>query len=1298
MKKVLKYIYRTLLMLMAMIIVLIAITAGVIQTALFKRKVAAIIEEQGSEYVNGELAVGSIEGNFFSAIALKELLVTDNADTIIYIEEIGAEYNLWPLLRRNMSILSVTITKPSLFVKQLNDSTWNLQNIFILPDNAQQDTTKNSSFQIDVAKFMLTDGSIKIESPDSIIPQQIENINADLSLSYSENRQLIAISDFTLNAKSPDLFLHQLSFDLIRESQTIEIKDLFLKTALNQVEAEGRFSPEPLPSGYIRLTSSPVMLREFEFLLPGIQPRVSPLLDLDARVRNDSLLARFRLEEVNEDIFIDLTLGNLRSLISGRTDSAIRYIVTGELNQITLADWSGIQNLNYILTGNILAEGVGINPETAVAQLKGDFRKSVVEQWPVDRLDFKLEIDKGDLSGYAIGSGNFGVLELYPDIRGFMGERPFYNLRLLTRQLNLSELTGVDTLQSDIYLEADISGSGFDLERINAHATIFVSSSGIFGIRIDSLLAEAAYSDNNLRVDSLILLTNTIEAIAYGNYSLNSVSDLAFLADIKSLEEIKQFVPLKDAQAYGRIEAHLRGRADSMNIHAIMALGEIEYDSIYSDTISLNADLLITEKDTLADATLLINNIWSKSFQLDSVNAKLSATPDSAYGVLRFSNHELSTGISAGVHYGENLMVRLDDLGIKYKDQQWALALKQHPAIFEMDSGAYRLSNFEIVQNNTDSIARITANGTFSMVGTEDFQIELINIDIEETAKTFYGEIDASGKFNLVLKLQGSAVSPELKGDFSIENPIFNKHKISEFGGNMDYRDNLLNVSSRIVPQDSVRFEFSGEIPLALRLDSLSYQMNPAGSLHAKLAINRFPLAVLQVVGFTEEIKGYMEGGFKLDGTVENPNLEGDLRLQEAALKIPKYGIDYSKIDLRVGVLNNQISLDTLFVETSDGTMTGNGKIDFGSAIYKGDISNTDIKINFDRFNPVDHRQFNIEMSGDALLTGKRGDVVFDGDINIPESEIYLPFVMNMLGVFTAPEMPKPILLRELREAGKLQDSINTVIPGVIIERSDSSRSKYFENFTGKVNIKIPKNSWIKNEDFRIELSGDLELLKNKEYFEIFGTVDILRGQYDLFGRTFIIDKGTVTLQGGEEIKPDLNVTATYTFRNDQRVEQELTVNIAGSVSSPDISFTLDGNSISEGDALSYILFGRGLNELTMSQQENMSGSSGLDLAKTSASSLLASQITRFLGDKLNVDYIEVKGDGSFENARLSVGKYITNNLFVNYEQQFGENSHQDIDRYRVELEYELFKFLFIQLNNSSSDSGFNVIVKFNSK
>src|SRR5690606_25148772 len=124
------------------------------------------------------------------------------------------------------------------------------------------------------------------------------------------------------------------------------------------------------------------------------------------------------------------------------------------------------------------------------------------------------------------------------------------------------------------------------------------------------------------------------------------------------------------------------------------------------------------------------------------------------------------------------------------------------------------------------------------------------------------------------------------------------------------------------------------------------------------------------------------------------------------------------------------------------------------------------------------------------------------------------PFVMNLMGIFNTPEMPKPILLQELQKSGQWEDTLFVAKPIENTSPPDSIETNYFENFTGKVNIEIPKNTWVKNEDFRIELSGDLELRKNLEYFEIFGTVDVVRGQYDLFGKTFVIETGTLNFQG----------------------------------------------------------------------------------------------------------------------------------------------------------------------------------------
>jgi translocation and assembly module TamB len=247
----------------------------------------------------------------------------------------------------------------------------------------------------------------------------------------------------------------------------------------------------------------------------------------------------------------------------------------------------------------------------------------------------------------------------------------------------------------------------------------------------------------------------------------------------------------------------------------------------------------------------------------------------------------------------------------------------------------------------------------------------------------------------------------------------------------------------------------------------------------------------------------------------------------------------------------------------------------------------------------------------------------------------------------------------------------------------------------GQLRIRIPRNTWIKNDDMRIEISGELDLMKNEEFFELFGVVEVVRGQYELLGRVFVIDEGTINFEGGEDMNLRLNITASYTFRNNEQVQQELSVSVSGTPEEPEVNFELDGNAIDEGDALSYILFGKSMDELTMNEQQNMEGAGVGSLAGQAAASLISAQLTNFLQKKLDVDYIEIKSGGGFDEATVVVGKYITNNLFVSYEQRFGETNEHTPKKYEVKLEYELFRFLFFELNNSTIDSGFDVIFKF---
>jgi len=1322
MKKVITYTLKILGWTILGIVTILLLAVLLLQTSFIKKKIASFAEKQANTFINGELTLGEIGGNFFSRISLKNILITQNGDTVGYIQELKASYNLLPLIDGKLDLQNVQLSGPRIFLKQINDSTWNIQQLIKPSTDTTTADTASSDFAIDLAKFQLADGVIYIDSQDTLIPQEINQLRILLSGAYSADKQSLKMDEFSFNARQPDVSIEKLVFNINRDKEAIILKDFELKTTKNQLQGDGDFAEAPDRKGNANFKSAPIVLSEFQFVLPDLQLPATPVFTLEANLHDEKVKAIIQLEAEDQKFHFDLVSENLYAFIFNPEDTELAYSVDGTLENIDLAYWLNDPELKYLINGKLKATGQGIDPATAKIKLTGDFQDLMVQERPVDKLVMDFNLDQGNLTGFARGKGDFGAFELLPKIQQLQ-TNPTYQIKLTTQKLNIAAITGNDSLQSSINMVATINGRGFDPKKLALTAKVMVKNSTIAQIELDTLFADAKYSNENIDIDSLLLLTKSVVLSAQGNYNMKGRSALDLKAQFSGLEEFKAFIPIDSLQTSGHILASIRGTFDSLNLQTKLHLAQTSYPGYNLDSLNMDLQAFIADGDTIAllnmqaftlrsdalnldhinvdgqasianaDTTAHINmqafNLRSNAINLDSVVMNVDASMDSIYVDGRINNPDLSSSIKAGIVPGEVLRITLADLILDYKNQHWAL--QSPPASIQIAPESYTVTNLIFATSSADSAQSIKAEGVIHRKGTEDFSLEVSKIDLANLAELSGQEIDASGLFNLKMKLSGDAVNPKMTGEFGIDKAVMNGYKFIQFDGTFKLEDDKLKLDALVVPQDSGRVELSGNLPLKIQMDSLNVKFNASDPLEGLIKIEQFPLAILQTLNIAEHVAGYAEAEIKIGGTIEAPKPDGHFRLVNAAIKVPEYGVDYQSVALNINFSPEKITIDTFNIKSADGSMKATGEVNFNSDFYKGNINDSKINISFNKFNPVNHKQFNMQLSGDASLQGKTGDVVFESKLTIPQSEFNLPAILRIFGKFNVPDMPTPLLVREMTEQADKGDSLH--IKETAQTKAETPKAPgYFDRLKGRAQLTIPKNTWIKSEDMRIELSGDLELIKSNEFFEVFGTVDVVRGQYDLMGKTFIIDKGNITFQGGEKIMPQLDIIASYSFRNAQRQEQKLTANIAGDAEEPRIEFTLDGNAINEGDAISYILFGRSLDELSLAQQDNMQGSGSM--AGNALASVLSAQLTKFLGDKLNVDYIEINSSGSFDNATMEVGKYLTNDLFISYEQRIGQSNEDDLSNYEVKLEYEIFRFLFLQLNNSDRDSGFDVIIK----
>jgi translocation and assembly module TamB len=519
--KWLKYSLKILGGLILFIIIIVLLAAVLIQTRPVKSKLASVAGEQVSKFIEGELSVGRIDGNFFTNITLEDILLTFDNDTIAYIEAFHAGYDLLALLKGTIEVHSAVIERPYIFLEQINDSVWNVQQL--VAPSEETDTVSAEGMPIRLSKFRITNGHIKISSPDTLIPRQIVNLNTLLSARWSDTEKLLEMNTFNLQTRQPDILLNQLEFKFQEHEQVFELNDFYLETAQNKLEGSALFSTSPERKGRASFKTGELHPQEFKYYISGFEMEARPVIRIDAILQNDSVYVETDATHQNQVISAGLSSPNLYGFLTSGQERLV-YRLNGHTRNINPAHWSGNQELDYLINGKFSATGEGIDPADADVRFIADFHESIIEEKRFSKLDINARLNRGNLDGVLSGSGDFGNFRVHSQI-GSLIDRPAYNVNIWATQVDIGALMGNDTLSSNINLQASLRGSEFDPEKISAEAEIILSPSQFQEYTLDTLLARVRYSNENLQIDSMWLQTQSVTAVARGNYSLNARSD-----------------------------------------------------------------------------------------------------------------------------------------------------------------------------------------------------------------------------------------------------------------------------------------------------------------------------------------------------------------------------------------------------------------------------------------------------------------------------------------------------------------------------------------------------------------------------------------------------------------------------------------------------------------------------------------------------------------------------------------------------------------------------------------------------
>ena len=847
---------------------------------------------------------------------------------------------------------------------------------------------------------------------------------------------------------------------------------------------------------------------------------------------------------------------------------------------------------------NAKVNGIGFEPKSANAVASGTLTKAEYNSYLYQNLKFDGKIEDGLFSAKALMGDTNLDFDLVAN-GSFKGEYPSVqlianlkkivldSLNLYTSPLKLKGRITADLTTADPdYLNGKIFLSGFVAE--NA-AQIFLMDS----ISIHSTASAAG--------DSIQLKSQIINAKLKGNYQLtqigpaliNSVSNYYNLSPsaetIESQPQEFSFdLTINNDPIINQLAPKLNllqpivvsGSFNSRN-NSISATGSIPALKYLDYKITNAQFILATEKDAL-NYNLVIDDV--DSAQLKLFQTELSGTVENdviAYKleIDDFKNepHYRVAGIMTAREKVTEFSLDPDALLLNY--ESWNIP--ENNIIKISDEGIWA-GNFELGHNQ--SAIRInsqTAEPDSPLnVNFKNFEIETVSSMISKDT------LLAGGKINGDVILRNLKTSPQFTSDLTIEDFNFKKDTLGNIKMLVDNQTaNTLNANINITGKGN-----SAELKGLYNTE--------VGKLDFNLDLQHLNLKSIQGFSFgaINESTGYLSGNFSIKGTLEKPEILGDLKFNEIGFRLARLNSYFQSMNDRISFDRENIRFDefTVFDEAKN-KLTINGNLqtadytDFGfnlsvnatnfkaisstakeNELYYGDLFlDANLRIGGDLESPI--VSGNIRINEDSKLTV----VMPQEDPSIADREGIVEFIDEKS--------------RLLAETQRMKEVLNTTeIKGmdisVIIETDKEA----------ELTLIIDEG----NGDF-LKLKGEAQLTAGIDpsgKTSLTGRYEFTDGAYEMsfnfIKRRFVIEKGSYILWTGEPTTADVNITAIYEtetapidlLENDlgnltagtrntykQRLPFQTILKMKGELLKPELSFDIrlpEGNYNVSGDVL----------------------------------------------------------------------------------------------------------------------------------
>jgi translocation and assembly module TamB len=898
------------------------------------------------------------------------------------------------------------------------------------------------------------------------------------------------------------------------------------------------------------------------------------------------------------------------------------------------------------------------------------------------------------------GGGSLGVtgkLDLASREKG-------YNVNVVAESFNANAiLTKAPSTSVNATVTAE--GRGTDPATMRARIAADIRPSSYDTLNLTSGTVRLSAADGLATVDTLALVAPQGVATASGTFGLAATrsGQLTYHVDVDSLQRIASFLPAQEegliAPRPGVLAARIaRARSDSLreakateveraatgrapvtlaavdtptavnrrelsgslkadgvatgNIHSfglkgtasgdtIVALGSsvAKFQATYDWTNALTPQ---SHVDVDASASRLV----TRGFDFDSVRARVTyAKPKGTAEVTVIQNATDIYSLNADYLLDKaRSELELNRMQLRFDSTVWA---STGPSLIHWGSAGIDIDKLELRNQST---GRIFVDGLIPKNGQASIEVAVDNFAVEDLIALAQSDVAARGLVSFDVKANGTAADPTFTGAFGTQRFYYNGTLIPELHGTLSYSDQTLTTNTDAMREGETPFlHAEGTIPINLALSGVTGSRFPRDrQIDLAVKADSLPLDLVpQVSSYVTNFKGRAVADFKLNGTLNHPELTGRFVLDSAQASLPRLGVNLTRIGASVTMNRDTVIVDSL-VAYSTGRIALTGGLGIGSLR----TPSFDLKLFANNATVLQNDDGYLKANMNLTMTGPFSDTHVGGDVRILD------------GVINVPKPDGKTII------GSRDPALFSVLDTAIIANREifPAQSPLLANLRVDVNLRVDRDVFVRSADYNIEVYSDEDLAihvnRAKESLVLDGVLLSERGEYRFLSKRFEINRGSATFINSTEINPTLQISGGYEVRLPAREALNIRIIIGGTLRNPQIALESDAQPpIAQSDLLSYLAFGRSSSSLLqlegtgLASGDNVVGA-GAALASRQLAAValgvfadqLAGEAAKSLGvDVFNISPADVQSDvGSFLRAtEIEAGKYIKSHTFV---------------------------------------------------